>query len=138
MGTDLFVYGSLLFDDVFRAVTGRAAPRAPAVLEGYARYCVRGATYPAIVPEAGARTEGAVYAALDARAVRALDRFEGEMYVREQVEVSRPDGAPWSVETYVFAEHLRDLLAPELWHPDEHGPAARAALGDGGHEDPTR
>ena len=131
MPTDLFVYGSLLFDDVFRAVTGRSAPHAPAVLEGYARYRIRDATYPAIVAEPGARTEGVVYAGLDAQAVLALDRFEGEMYTRERVTVRATDGRARAVETYVFVDELHHLLAPEPWHPDVHGPAARAELGGG-------
>ncbi len=135
MGTDLFVYGSLLFDDVFRAVTGTSAPHEPAVLEGFARYRVRDATYPAIVREAAARTEGVVYANLDARAIAALDRFEGDMYTRERVEVVRADGTRWSIETYVFADHLHHLLEPHPWHPDEHGPAARAELGGGADGD---
>ncbi len=136
MATDLFVYGSLLFEDVFRAVTGRGAAHEPAVLVGYARYRIRDATYPAIVPEPGESTEGVVYRALDHRAISALDRFEGDMYTRERVEVRRADGTAWAVETYVFVDALRGLLEPEPWHPEVHGPAARAELGGDDTGDP--
>lgn len=136
MPTDLFVYGSLLFEEVFQAVTGVSPPHTPAVLEGFARYRVRDATYPAIVPEAGARTEGAVYEELDAEAMRALDRFEGDMYTREHVEVRRADGTTATVETYVFVASLRHLLTPEPWHPDVHGAAARKELGGGRERGP--
>ena len=97
----------------------------------YARYRVRDATYPAIVPEPGAETEGVVYEGLDAQAMSELDRFEGDMYTRERVAVRRPDGRMRLVETYVFAAHLHHLLEPEHWHPDEHGRAARAEFGLG-------
>lgn len=129
MTLDLFVYGSLLFADVFRGVTALEARCEPAVLSGFARYRVRDATYPAIVPEEGASTEGGVYRALPPHAMRALDHFEGEMYSRERVTVVRPDGAPWSVETYVCVEAARHLLESEPWHPDAFTAAARAALG---------
>ncbi len=131
MAHDLFVYGALLFDDVFAAVTGAPARRVPATLDGFARYRIRGATYPAMVREPGAHTEGAIYLGLDGEAMGALDRFEGEMYVREVVEVRLEDASLQSVETYVFLESLRDLLDAELWLPDVHGPAARAELGRG-------
>lgn len=131
MATDLFVYGSLLFDDVFRAVTGRSAVCEPAVLPDHARYRVRGASYPAVVPETGAETNGVVYAALDADTMAALDRFEGDMYTRERVVVRLAAGQQRHVETYVFASHLHDLLERLPWDPAVEGRAARIEFGLG-------
>ncbi len=131
MTTDLFVYGSLLFDDVFRAVTGRSADHEPAVLADHARYRVRGASYPAVVPEPGAETEGVVYARLDDDTMAALDRFEGDMYTRERVAVRLPSGQQKQVDTYVFAAHLHDLLERLPWDPAVQGRAARIEFGLG-------
>lgn len=127
--TDLFVYGSLLFADVFRGVTHLQLDCEPALLAGFARYRVRGASYPAIVPEPGAETAGGVYRDLPAEAMEALDRFETAMYERRRVRVTLSDGRPRIVEAYVCTPAARHLLEPTPWNPDEFDAAARAALG---------
>lgn len=126
VGANVFVYGSLLFDDVFTTVTGIHASSEPATLRGFARYRVSEATYPAITREAGASTLGALIRGLDASAMAALDRFEGDMYIRERVHVVTELGVTVEAHTYVIVDDAAHLLEDAAWDPDEAGPAARA------------
>ena len=79
-------------EDVRRAVLGRRAPRAvmSAVLEGWARVKLVGASYPAVVPRPGARVEGVLARGIDSIAARRLTRYEGTEYVAIEAEVRTP------------------------------------------------
>jgi len=125
---DVFVYGSLLFSDVFEAVTGASPPRTEARLAGYARYRLRGETYPAIVPEPGAETLGAVYRGVTRAVLGRLDRFEGEEYLRTRVEVVLASGDRVTAHAYVLdpLEHRR--LEPEPWDPEHFDRTHRATF----------
>ena len=112
----LFCYGSLEFAEVMHAVTQRSFAGEPAVLDGFARYRVRDADYPGLVPEPGARTEGTLYRALDAAALAALDRFEGALYARHTLEVERlRDASRASAQVYVVRDAHRHTLTREPW-----------------------
>jgi gamma-glutamylcyclotransferase (GGCT)/AIG2-like uncharacterized protein YtfP len=111
--TALFAYGTLLFPGVLRAVAGRSFEGVPATLEGYLRRRVVGEIFPAIV--AGSerdRVDGVIYAGLDQRAWRRLDRFEGDLYVRRRLLIAEAE-----VDTYVLADVWRHRLAAEAWDP---------------------
>lgn len=112
---DVFTYGSLEFPAVLRAVIGRVPACEPALLEGFARFRVRDATYPGIVAARGARTEGTLWRGLDAAAVAALDRFEGALYERRLLPVQTRAGATVQAHVYVVRDARRDVLGPEPW-----------------------
>lgn len=117
---DLFVYGTLMVPRVMRAVCGHAAPGVDAVLHGYCRRRVRHEVYPAIFPCGAESVPGLVYLGLDAQQARALDRFEGNLYVRcpVQVEIAgrtrRADAYVWSLQSMArvseAAWRLEDFL----------------------------
>ncbi|MEX2206755.1 MAG: gamma-glutamylcyclotransferase family protein [Myxococcota bacterium] len=111
----LFCYGSLEFDEVMREVTGRSFAAEPATLEGFARYRVREADYPGLLPEPGAHTDGTLYRALDAASLAELDRFEGALYERRMLDVRTPDGGRASAQVYVVREAHRHTLSREPW-----------------------
>ena len=111
----LFCYGTLEYVPVMRAATGREFSGEPAALDGFARYRVRAADYPGVVPEPGARTEGILFAGLDDAAIAALDRFEGPLYERRTLEVRLHDGRSAAAQVYVIREALRDTLSSEAW-----------------------
>lgn len=58
----VFVYGTLLEDSIARKLLGRLPPHKPARLQGYARYRVKNASFPAIIRETGAEVIGRVRA----------------------------------------------------------------------------
>ena len=110
-----FAYGSLIFDPVVRAVTGRTFEGHPATLEGYARYQVSGATYPGLIPAAGQSVAGTIYMEVTDSALRRLDQFEGRYYERTTVTVRIGNGAEEPAETYIFREAYRHVLSLEAW-----------------------
>jgi gamma-glutamylcyclotransferase (GGCT)/AIG2-like uncharacterized protein YtfP len=112
----LFCYGSLEFAEVMRAVTARSFAGEPAALDGFARYRVRDADYPGLVPEPGARTEGTLYRELDPDSLAALDRFEGALYARHTLDVERlRDGSRAAAQVYVVRDAERHTLSREPW-----------------------
>ena len=111
--THIFAYGSLMIPAVMRAVTGRSFLSISASLRDYARYSVRGASYPGIIQEKGVVTPGILYLGLDHHAVKMLDEFEGEWYERTPVDTETGEGRILRAETYLFKP--QHLLTKEAW-----------------------
>ena len=115
MKVNLFAYGTLQYPALAEAVTGVAAEPEPATLHGFRREGMRGRAYPAIMADPGARVAGQLYRGLPARVLVALDRFEGDEYVREQHRVAIPDGRWLPVWCYVVAPSCAGLLSGRAW-----------------------
>ncbi|QID17166.1 gamma-glutamylcyclotransferase [Nitrogeniibacter mangrovi] len=97
-----FTYGSLMCEDIFTAVTGLVLRPEAAVLEGYARHPVIGTDYPGVRRRDGARVPGRLYRNVSPAGVAYLDRFEGDEYRRERLEVTLCDGHTVAAWVYVF------------------------------------
>jgi len=95
-------------------ITGRSFPSEVAALEGFSRSMLRGASYPGIAPDEGARTTGTLYSNVDREALAALDRFEGELYERCEVRVTTASGERTAL-AWVLREEQRHLLTGEPW-----------------------
>lgn len=115
MAYSLFVYGTLMLPEVQRAVVGRRFRSVRAVLHGYRRHALRGADYPAIMPEAGASVHGVLLRGISRRVLRILDAYEGSDYVRRRVEVVSERDEPDVTWTYVFAGRRRARLSRHDW-----------------------
>jgi gamma-glutamylcyclotransferase (GGCT)/AIG2-like uncharacterized protein YtfP len=76
---------------------------------------VRGTHHPGIAPHAGAETTGTLYAEVDAAALAALDRFEGELYERRELEVETAAGARRRAFVWAVRPELRSVLTGEPW-----------------------
>lgn len=111
----LFCYGSLQFASVMRAATGRDFEAEAATLGGFARYRVRAAEYPGLVPEMGALTDGVLYRGLDDAAIAALDHFEGPFYERVTLDVELESGLRESAQVYVVVPERRAELSRKPW-----------------------
>ena len=86
----LFIYGTLLDEDVRDAVLGHAMPPqniTPAIASDYTIYAVAGASYPCLLSAAGEQAEGAILSGLTENDFQRLDQFEGENYKRVPVMV---------------------------------------------------
>lgn len=134
MQRHLFVYGTLMFPQVMDAVTGRSFASVPAVLDGYARYRMRGANYPGIVPTPGARVSGVLYRGLDPQSLARLDRFEGMPYRRAAVRVTTVDGEELDAFAYVVRPAGMAHLCRRPWDPQafqrrDLGPFRRSYAG---------
>ncbi|KPM44056.1 hypothetical protein AK830_g2550 [Neonectria ditissima] len=92
-----FFYGTLMAPEVFFSICygEHSPPQAiknmhpftPAKLDGYCRHRVRGADYPAIVPEKGHTVLGVYATGLTDANVHRLDYFEGSEYDKKTVRV---------------------------------------------------
>ncbi|KAL9265430.1 AIG2-like protein [Drosera capensis] len=88
---NVFVYGSLLADEVVRVLLKRVPDSFPAVLPGYHRFSIKGRVYPAILPVENKQVVGKVLVGISTPELHILDVFEDVEYVRDPVEVYRED-----------------------------------------------
>jgi gamma-glutamylcyclotransferase (GGCT)/AIG2-like uncharacterized protein YtfP len=115
----LFTYGSLMIASVMHAVTGQNFQRRKASLRDYARFKLKGESYPGITYHKGAFTDGIIYLDVDALSLKRLDEFEGEVYERVSVRVETDQGESLTGETYVIKREYRKLLSSEPWDLEE-------------------
>ncbi|KAM0890917.1 hypothetical protein ACQ4PT_026701 [Festuca glaucescens] len=54
----VFVYGTLMSEEVVRVLLGRVPPSSPALLPNHQRFSIRGRVYPAILPVDGNEVSG--------------------------------------------------------------------------------
>ncbi|XP_047338507.1 AIG2-like protein D [Impatiens glandulifera] len=97
----VFVYGSLLADDVVRVLLHRIPHSSPAILNGYHRFSIKGRVYPAIIPVENKQVAGKVLLDLTNRELDILDAFEDFEYERHTVEVSLADKFE-KLQTYAY------------------------------------
>ncbi len=86
-----------------------------AMLHGYRRFLVKDEQYPGVVAAVGGVVAGIVYHGLDAVNWQRLDRFEGEMYERQQVRVYYTDGSEAEVDCYLFRPEFSHRLTATEW-----------------------
>lgn len=115
----LFTYGSLMCEDIMRSVAGPCESLGEASLLNHRRLAVKGEHYPGMIQAPGFSVQGRVYQGISATGLQRLDRFEGDMYRRIEVQVELVDGSRMVVFTYLFRDACRDRLAPREWHLQE-------------------
>uniref|UniRef100_A0A2P2PQC1 Putative gamma-glutamylcyclotransferase n=1 Tax=Rhizophora mucronata TaxID=61149 RepID=A0A2P2PQC1_RHIMU len=96
MGSELrnvFVYGSLLADDVVRVLLNRIPRSSTGILNGHHRYSIKGRVYPAILPVDNSKVTGRVLFGITDPELDVLDTFEDVEYERRTVDVSLTDGS---------------------------------------------
>ncbi|KAL4564969.1 hypothetical protein LXL04_029048 [Taraxacum kok-saghyz] len=104
---NVFVYGSLLADEVVRVLLHRIPQNSPAILHGFHRFSIKGRVYPAILPVENKKVTGRVLLGISAPELEILDKFEDFEYEKKAVDVSLV-GAPkddvLQAYTYVWAK----------------------------------
>jgi gamma-glutamylcyclotransferase (GGCT)/AIG2-like uncharacterized protein YtfP len=98
----IFAYGSLMYPEIFVAVTGVTLRHTSAALSGWQRFALADRTYPGAMPshEGGASILGVLWFDLPKEAILALDRFEGDEYKRVCVTVTTEEGQRLPAEAY--------------------------------------
>ncbi|MDX2493742.1 MAG: gamma-glutamylcyclotransferase family protein [Desulfuromusa sp.] len=112
---NIFVYGTLMDQEIMGSVSGDQFKFQKAHLNNYVRKRVRGEVYPAIIGQNNSLVDGILYFDVSAEAVDRLDRFEGSQYVRNEVLVSCDNGELVQAQTYIIAAESVDQLAAENW-----------------------
>lgn len=116
---NLFSYGTLQVPRILQTVISKALNGVPADLPGYAVYRVKDAEYPGIVASPDAVTHGTLYTGVLGEDLEILDRFEGALYERTELEVIPEPGKAIKTWVYVIKDIHRNLLAREPWNLDD-------------------
>ncbi|GBF88869.1 hypothetical protein Rsub_01368 [Raphidocelis subcapitata] len=137
-GGQVFVYGTLMADEVVGLLLKRVPPSKPATLAGHRRHAVKGQVFPAIVPaDAGSSVRGKVLLQLSPRELEILDVYEAEEYYRARVQPSLDDGTRVDADVYVWKDQYRHLLGGdwsyEGWREDHFAAWMRRMDPSGGH-----
>jgi gamma-glutamylcyclotransferase (GGCT)/AIG2-like uncharacterized protein YtfP len=113
---NLFTYGSLMSPLVWLRVVQATYRSETALLSGYIRKAVKGATYPVVYPRTDSDTvEGLVYYDISADDMKRLDRFEGDYYQRRSESVRLSDGRLIDAEVYILKEAFRSIASDRDW-----------------------
>ncbi|XAR69912.1 hypothetical protein NMG60_11001682 [Bertholletia excelsa] len=116
---NVFVYGSLLADEVVRVLLKRVPDSSPAILNDFHRFSIKGRVYPAILPVENKKVTGKVLSGITAPELDILDTFEDVEYDRHTVEVSLVDSSQkLKAHAYVWANSIDPNLYGE-WNFEE-------------------
>ncbi|MCL7022825.1 hypothetical protein MKW94_014537 [Papaver nudicaule] len=116
---NIFVYGSLLADDVVRSVLYRVPQNYPAILDNFKRFSIEGRIYPAILPEENTKVTGRVLLGITDSELDLLDKLEDDEYERSTVDVSLIDTSKkMQAYTYVWVNKNDPRLYGE-WNFEE-------------------
>ena len=116
---NIFTYGTLMIPAVMHTVTARHFRSQKSILRGYARFTIKGASYPGISPVTDAATEGIIYFDVDKPSLARLDIFEGDLYQRTPIQAETQGGKMLNAETYVIKPEHRDYLSLQKWDVEE-------------------
>jgi len=115
----IFTYGTLMIPEVMYAVTTREFRFKNAILRGYARFTVKGESYPGIIPATDAVTEGILYFDVDELSLERLDAFEGVLYQRTPILVEMEGEEIFNALAYVIKPKFRNYLSSSEWNVKE-------------------
>ena len=119
MSRAVFTYGTLLFPEVFAAVTGRVFVGQNATVTGLLRYGVREAVFPGAVLGRNESLAGRVYLDVDPRTLARLDRFEDELYERRPIRAQLADGRVIEADVWVVPPENVGELDGQPWDPEQ-------------------
>jgi gamma-glutamylcyclotransferase (GGCT)/AIG2-like uncharacterized protein YtfP len=125
---NLFAYGTLIDTEIMRRAAGELPDCRWGTLEGYAREALKGKTYPGLKKKSGSSVRGVLYLDVSAGAWEKLDRFEGERYVRKEVEVLLDDGSMAPAWVYATAPSFLFELSGEGWEYEEFRQRGKAGF----------
>lgn len=115
---NLFVYGTLMYEQVWRKLITGEFERRDAHLSGYRRLKIKDEDYPGLVRGIGT-VHGVVWLALDDQALKRIDDFEASFYRRISGVVVDDAGVEILAEFFVIKESDRSILEEAEWDPLE-------------------
>lgn len=121
---NLFVYGTLMFTEVVKALTKKEFVVNDAVLRGYNRYQANGPNgadpYPAIIKETGAVVKGKVLFDVDVKSLKIIDFFESFEDTKYQKIKVLVEACKEKIQAFVYVwtdENRKYLTVP--WDPEK-------------------
>ena len=133
-----FFYGTLMDRDVAARVLGRPVIRdalKPAVLRGWRRTCIRGASYPAVRRDKVSHVDGVTLDGVSKAETERLTAYEGPRYSLIQTFADLPSQGPRAVFLFVLRPGTFRLMDEEwslaVWQ-EKHKQKFLALLGRDG------
>ena len=115
----LFVYGSLMFEEVWSRLVRGSYVRRPARLHGFARRKVRDDVYPVVVRSHDRDwVDGLVYLNVGEEDIERLDFFEGQFYDRQNHTVIVEGAEKAVAAVYVLRNDYHHLIDAGGWDPE--------------------
>ena len=115
---NLFVYGSLMFDEVWSQLVCGDYLKLPARLHGFMRRRVVGDVYPVIVrSHRGDWVDGIVYFGVGPEDMTRLDLFEADPYDRQTHLVLVEGREKRRADVYVLKDDYRYMVHDSEWDP---------------------
>lgn len=111
----LFVYGTLMNDEVLSLLLGRNFSKTKAILPGFQCFKVKGQNYPAIIESEKSYVDGEILYDVNTEEFDLLDAYEGETYKRISVTVLTEESIEHACEVYVLKSDYCDMLSDKSW-----------------------
>lgn len=115
----LFAYGTLTIAEIMKMIAGRSFSSKHAVLHGFVRSRIKGATYPGIMAWDDSHVKGKLYFNIDDDALEKLDAFEDQMFERILVHAVTDDGMVYEAFTFKVKDAAIDVLTDQDWDREE-------------------
>jgi len=104
-----------MIPSVIHVVTASNFCSQKAILRDYARFRVKGESYPGVIPVTDAITQGIVYFNVDELSLGQLDKFEGDLYERIRVRVENREKEMIDAQAYVIRSKYLGYLSRDAW-----------------------
>lgn len=115
MKNNVFVYGSLMYSQVWQKIVAGQYQQKAATIFGYQRLAINGESYPAVVKQQDASVAGIVYLDVDERDLIQLNEFEGEYYQLQNTFAVDDNGNQLRVCFYLFKAQYHFMLTEKSW-----------------------
>ncbi len=115
MMMNIFTYGTLMFNQVWRQVVKGNYKSKPGILFGYECRALKEEIHPCLIKGSPVnKVEGVIYFNVVDSDVQILDRFEGLEYKKVKENCLLQNGAKVVTETYIWNGSL-ELVSSEPW-----------------------
>ena len=111
---NIFVYGTLMYDEIWGIIIQGKHKKTAAQLNGYKRLKIKNEEYPGVIKGEG-MVSGYVRFDLDETSVARLDDFEADVYERVEECVQDENGQDIEVDVYRIRDQDKAILEEHDW-----------------------
>ena len=115
---NIFVYGSLMYDEVWNQIVQGFHEKVKAEIIGYKRLKIKNANYPGLVKGKGT-VQGLVWLNVSQSNIKNLDLFEGEFYKRVEGIATDINNNRIIVDFYLIQDLYLSILEDIEWDEEE-------------------
>ena len=119
MSNNLFVYGTLLFDEVWNEIVGSSRNKKLAKAHGWTRYYINNKLYPGLRYSEDSVVEGLLINDLTQQHWSKLDKFEDDLYTRKLIEVILENNTRVRCHAYIVEQTAYKYLSSVPWEPEK-------------------